>query len=77
MTTTLQLPTYWRGERLDAADLRDLESFHELLRDYYDIPTNEPVFPAAKQPQSERQPRTNTARATGRNSSAHPWRNTL
>jgi hypothetical protein len=69
------------GEQLEADDLRDLESYFEVLRAYYGIPDDQPVFPARERHTTRLSPSSTrpvkTTRATGRNRDDHPWRNTL
>ena len=73
--------TYVRSAAvLDADDQRDLESYFEHLRAYYEIPADQPVFPARRPTAAERSTparRAEPDRATALNRGDHPWRNTL
>jgi len=54
--------------------VRDLEKYFELLRNYYDIPEDQPVFPPIEHEDSQQQSDTSPKKATGRNRGDHPWR---
>jgi len=69
------------GEQLSHEDMRDLNDYLEVLRTFYDIPTDQPVFPSTPRTArttkpSARKPKS-AGRATGLNRDDHPWRNTL
>jgi hypothetical protein len=63
---------YFRHDRLSPQDQRDLDEYCDMLRNYYGIPEDEPVFPKAK-PQGPGAPAATSA-ATGSNPANHPWR---
>lgn len=56
--------------------MRDLEQYLELLRAYYGIPADQPVFPPRKQrAHSEKAARTGSQPSDGaKNPAEHPWR---
>jgi hypothetical protein len=51
--------------------LSDLEAFFNGLRDYYDIPKGQPVYPPT--PRGSSRPKAAPSK-TSRNRSDHPWR---
>ncbi|MGZ6609006.1 MAG: hypothetical protein ACXVFI_18290 [Solirubrobacteraceae bacterium] len=64
--------------------MRDLEDYFTQLRNYYDIPEDQPVFPERNRKSLSNEvrdvcdiPNPRRRRATGRNRDDHPWRNTL
>lgn len=79
MRLAASTPTlYLRHDGLTREDRRDLERYLALLRQYYEIPADQPVFPKAKQARpaehrTVKQPR----REATRNRADHPWRASL
>jgi len=65
------------ASELDENDRRDLESYFEHLRAYYEIPADRPVFPARRLAATTRRRPLRTRHAAGGNGADHPWRNTL
>lgn len=61
-----------RYDDLPPEAVADLERYFELLRNYYDIPADQPVFPPKPR---EKNPRPNAAPSKDAvNSKDHPWR---
>lgn len=61
----------WYLRNLSPADQRDLESYFRLLRNFYGLYHNTPVFP---KPLPGRRPEPNRPTPDARNQSHHPWR---
>ena len=60
------------GPELSASDVRDLETLMQMLRSYYEIPDDQPVFPKRTKPKaSEKRAQPSS---TAKNPSDHPWR---
>lgn len=55
---------YWRtGDRLSTDDIEQLEEFYALLRRYYGIPADQPVFPKRTTPPEIQPAKTETETA--------------
>lgn len=72
-----ELPTFTPYLRTKYPDLppeavRDLEQYYDMLRKYYDIPADQPVFPPRKVSRADRKRAKPSPRA--RNELDHPWR---
>lgn len=66
-----------RQDKLSPDDLADLDSYAEHLRNYYDIPPDQPVFPPRRRTPRRPQQQGSKPKAEGTNSADHPWRGTL
>jgi hypothetical protein len=60
------------GKEMSPADVRDLETLMDMLRSYYDIPADQPVFP--KRPRSLTDVKRAKPSKTATNRADHPWR---
>lgn len=60
------------GKEMSPADVRDLETLMDMLRSYYDIPADQPVFP--KRPRSVTHVKRAKPSKTATNRADHPWR---
>lgn len=59
-----------RQRKLAAEDLRQLEDYFALLRAYYGIPADQPVFPPVIKSKNKH----DKASVTAVNPDSHPWR---
>ena len=66
-----------RHDRLSPEDRSDLDCYAEHLRNYYDIPPDQPVFPPRRRASRRPQQPGSKPKAEGTNSADHPWRGTL
>ncbi len=67
---------YFRDPQLSAKDRRDLETYYAMLRGYFDIPEDQPVFPELGEIDNAERPALEQRRPSrhARNRADHPWR---
>ncbi len=76
--TTSHINVLYLRDGLSPRDHQDLEDYLSLLRRYFDVPDDEPVFPAPQPTGRNRETSRTTRPAThggrNRNAAGHPWR---